>query len=288
MPQPSLDDVRVFRGFEEVDSGRMAHAMGGKTFYGERGATLGGKSQVFFEDGTYAEAGEGARPLIDEKMIGGSLGRSSAVMPPIEFKELNGRRPHGRESFFVAFADNLDDSVLEIEPGDSDVGGLLGSSAGVMEENEDAQVPDPVRSGRGRLSQKRLQFLGSQELRWLFLNALDGNGQDASGVSFEVRVVECEIFEKGLDGDQALIARSRRIIPAIDGIFQMLEEGKDGFGVQVLDEQRPAFRMLEAEIGDQEFKGVAVAADGVDADAFLPTQIGLQEFRKMVLEVVCH
>ena len=46
----------------------------------------------------------------------------------------------------------------------------------------------------------------------------------------------------------------------------------------------PGFARQQAAV---DLDGAAVG-DGVDADAFLPTQIGLQEFRKMVLEVVCH
>jgi hypothetical protein len=127
-----------------------------------------------------------------------------------------------------------------------------------------------------------------QELGVRSWSAFDGNSQDTLGVGFEVRVVEGEIFKKGLNSGQTLIACFRRVVPTLDGVFQIFEEDKDGFRVQVLDAQRPVARALGAEVGDQELKGIAVTSDRIDAYAFLPTQIGLKEFRKIILEVACH
>jgi len=288
MPQPSLNDMRVPARLQKMYGCRVPEAVRGKAFGRDGGTTLGRQAQIFLDDGAYSEPREGTAALVDEEMVGGGFGGLAPVMVFIELQEASGGRPQRRDSLLVALADDGDDSILQIEPANSGTGDLLGSGAGVIEESKDGQVPYSVGSSGRWLSQKGLQFLSVKGLRRPLGNALHGDGQNASGVDFEIRVVEREIFEKGLDGGQPLIARFRRVVPAVCGIFQILKEAKDGFGVQVLDAQRPGARILETEISDQELEGVAVASDGVEAYAFLPTQVGVEEFREMVLEVACH
>ncbi|MCG3205671.1 MAG: hypothetical protein KCHDKBKB_02393 [Elusimicrobia bacterium] len=72
-----------------------------------------------------------------------------------------------------------------------------------------------------------------------------------------------EIFEEALDREQPMIAGLRQVSSAGGFVFQILEEGQNGFDVELGDIHRPGFPALSLKILKQELKGVSVTFDGV-------------------------
>jgi hypothetical protein len=287
MTQPSLYDVRIDIRFAEVDGGRMAHVVSGQTLLGQGETPLGCKAEIFLDDRPYAESRKRTCPLIDEEMIDGRR-RPPSMVTPVEFEEPDDRRPQGRKPFLSAFADDSDGPIGKIEPIDPCISGLLSPGAGVIEENKNTEVPYPVGRRSRRLFKESPEFLRAERLHQPLRHTFTRDRQDASGMDLETRMMEGEILEERLDSGQALISSPWRIVPAIFPVFQMLKKAEDGFGIEVFDAEPGPTGTLHAGVADQELEGVTVAADRVDAQSLLPSQIGLKKVQKMALEVACH
>ncbi len=287
MAEPGFDDVGIDFGFQQMDRAGMPKAVRGKGFRDETRAAFCRGLQVSFDDGADAEACERAAALVDEEEIGRTGLGYSAMRLGVAFEQTDGGRPQRGDALFSAFAEDGDGPVGEVEPGESGVGGFGGPCTGVIKESQDRQIPNSVGSCDLRLGEQRFQFFPIQGFNSFGWNALDGDSENAPGVMIEGRMVQGNEMEEALDGDETLIAGLRAVAPTYLGIFEVLEEGEDGFDVQ-LDQggvQKAAARSQKMQ---KKFEGIAIAFDGVGAERSLLEQIPLEEFFKLPGQVGGH
>ena len=100
--------------------------------------------EIFFNQGSDAEASERPAALVDKESFGDSRLWFAPVVAFIRRQQFNCRRPERREARFVSFAGDRHQAVLKVEPRQFGVGDFLSAGAGIIKEGENTQIPEPV------------------------------------------------------------------------------------------------------------------------------------------------
>jgi hypothetical protein len=282
MTQPRFDDVWIDPRFQQVDRCGMAQAVRREGLGDQARTDLSGSLQMPFDQRADAKSIKSPPALVDEEIVVVPRARLAPVMLGIELQKADGRGPKRGDSFFPAFAQNFDGPVREVKPGHSRLGHLGGSGTRVVEEDQDGEISDAVRSMGSGLLQKGLQLLAVQKRHDFGRCSFGWEPSDLAGRALINRVTRRHPAKEGLQRSQTLIPGVGRIATTAGRILQVFKERFDGFDGDILHARDMVWPVLGAQEQKQKLKGIAVTADGMEADTPLFLKIGVEKFLQQI------
>jgi len=163
------------------------------------------------------------------------------------------------------------EGTTELEVVGSEVKQLLDPRARIEQRRHERVVAAPVARRAIDAPKDGGDLLVLQVLHGPGAGALEGEAQDALRVLEAVGMLGRDVPEEGVDGGQADIARRGS---AVAHRFEVLEEGRDGVGVEVREveccNRTTAVGRRESQ---EEREAIAVAQDRVAAHAAQPGEV---------------